>query len=47
MHGLIKGIPFQFLIGRLGTLSKRRDPDTIKGFQFLIGRLGTMKQKKE
>ena len=33
--------PFQFLIGRLGTLSLFPNLDREEGFQFLIGRLGT------
>ena len=33
---------FQFLIGRLGTVSLFPDLDREEGFQFLIGRLGTL-----
>ena len=36
-------IPFQFLIGRLGTLSTAAFRANTAGFQFLIGRLGTQK----
>ena len=33
---------FQFLIGRLGTISDMENQESIGMFQFLIGRLGTI-----
>ena len=35
-------MPFQFLIGRLGTVREEDLPVFEEAFQFLIGRLGTL-----